>query len=207
MLVSPSSWWIKSIVLIILGSSLVVHSFSTNFKRRFVNVLESNNNNIDSVAKSPRNIAENKLKLICNFINLATTSVLVIGSKSIAEEVIEAPTGITSNKIDFRDLRVPYNHVNYPLKDFLGKKATIVFNMKIDDPQTVLQFPDLQEIYKKYSEKGLNVLAFPTEQGWFEPDDDETVRAKAKESLGFGDYPHAVVFDKVDNHQCTNNTF
>eukprot|EP00597_Dinobryon_sp_UTEXLB2267_P005590 CAMPEP_0170080412 /NCGR_PEP_ID=MMETSP0019_2-20121128/16563_1 /TAXON_ID=98059 /ORGANISM="Dinobryon sp., Strain UTEXLB2267" /LENGTH=185 /DNA_ID=CAMNT_0010294383 /DNA_START=375 /DNA_END=932 /DNA_ORIENTATION=+ len=70
--------------------------------------------------------------------------------------------------------------------------------MKIDDPQTVLQFPDLLEIFNKYADKGLNVLAFPTEQGWFEPDDDETVRAKAKEQMNFGRYPNAVVFDKVD---------
>lgn len=33
--------------------------------------------------------------------------------------------------------------------------------------------------------------------GWFEPDDDETVRAKSKEYYGFGDYPKSVVFDKV----------
>jgi glutathione peroxidase len=69
--------------------------------------------------------------------------------------------------------------------------------MKIDDPQTILQFPDIMEIYKRYKSQGLNVLAFPTEQGWFEPDDDETCRAKAKEFYGFGDYPQAVVFDKV----------
>ena len=103
----------------------------------------------------------------------------------------------SSKAIDFRSIRIPYNHVNLELKDFLGEKATIVFNMKIDDPQTVLQFPDLLEIYKRYKSLGLNVLAFPTEQGWFEPDDDETCRAKAKEYYGFGDYPNAVVFDKV----------
>ena len=35
-------------------------------------------------------------------------------------------------------------------------------------------------------------------QGWFEPDDDETCRAKAKEFWGFGEFPKAVVFDKID---------
>jgi hypothetical protein len=38
---------------------------------------------------------------------------------------------------------------------------------------------------------------FPSEQGWFEPDDDETCRAKVQEYFQLGDYPHAVVFDKV----------
>lgn len=100
---------------------------------------------------------------------------------------------------DFGSFRLPYFHENLPFKDFLGRKATIVFNMKIDDPQTVVQFPELAEIFRKYSKEGLNVQAFPTEQGWFEPDDDEACRAKAKEYYTFGDvYPNSVVFDKID---------
>jgi glutathione peroxidase len=100
--------------------------------------------------------------------------------------------------IDFGAFRVPYFHENMVLKQYFGGKATIVFNMKIDDPQTIVQFPAMNEIYAKYKDKGLNILVFPTEQGWFEADDDETIRLKAKEYYGFGDYPNAVVFDKVD---------
>jgi glutathione peroxidase len=73
--------------------------------------------------------------------------------------------------------------------------------MKIDDPQTITQFPAINEIYYKYKKSGLNIHAFPTEQGWFEPDDDETCRAKAEVYYGFGgekEYPNAVVFDKID---------
>lgn len=81
---------------------------------------------------------------------------------------------------DFPSFRLPYNHENLPLSEFLGK-ATIVFNMKLDDPQTISQFPSLLEVFNKYSAAGLHVLAFPTEQGYFEPDDDETIRAKVKE--------------------------
>jgi hypothetical protein len=66
--------------------------------------------------------------------------------------------------IDVGSYKLPYEHENLQFKQFLGSKATILFNMKIDDPQTVLQFPDLVEIYKKYSKEGLNVHAFPTEQ-------------------------------------------
>lgn len=104
----------------------------------------------------------------------------------------------TKEVYDMGAFKLPYNHENLAFRDFLGSKATIVFNMKIDDPQTVTQFPNLLEIYKKYKNQGLNVHAFPTEQGWFEPDDDETVRAKSKEYYGFGNYPTSVVFDKVD---------
>ena len=110
----------------------------------------------------------------------------------------EAVEVATKEVYDMGSFKLPYNHENLLFKDFLGKKATIVFNMKIDDPQTVTQFPNLLEIYKKYAKDGLNVHAFPTEQGWFEPDDDETVRAKSIEYYGFGNYPTSVVFDKVD---------
>jgi hypothetical protein len=106
------------------------------------------------------------------------------------------PVTNSPSVVHVSQLKLPYKHVNVPLKDFLGTKATVVFNMKIDDPQTS-QFSDLNEIYKKYKDEGLNMIAFPTEQGWFEPDDDEACRLKAKEYYGFGDYPRAIVTDKV----------
>lgn len=123
----------------------------------------------------------------------------VVTSSKLASDSLDSPKldNDANSRIDFGQLKVPYEHVNFEFKQFIGKKATIVFNMKIDDPQTILQFPDIMEIYKRYKTQGLNVMAFPTEQGWFEPDDDETCRAKAKEFYGFGDYPQAVVFDKV----------
>lgn len=107
-------------------------------------------------------------------------------------------TMMSDTVYDFGAFKLPYFRQNLEFRQFLGNKATIVFNMKIDDPQTVLQFPDLQEIYAKYKAAGLNVHAFPTEQGWFEPDDDETCRLKAKEVFKFGDYPNSVCFDKID---------
>ena len=100
-------------------------------------------------------------------------------------------------KIDIASIKLPYNHENFPAKQFLGI-ATVVVNMKLDDPQTSTQYPTISEIYDRYAKEGLHVLIFPTEQGYFEPDDDETCRAKAKEYYGFGDFPKAVVFDKVD---------
>lgn len=110
-----------------------------------------------------------------------------------------APVAVADAAVDMGAFKLPYFRENVEFRPFLGQKATIVFNMKIDDPQTVLQFPDLAEIYRKYKDQGLNVHAFPTEQGWFEPDDDETCRAKAKEYYSFGgEYPKSVVFDKID---------
>ena len=102
-------------------------------------------------------------------------------------------------KIDYGSFKLPYDHTNIPLSDFIrGNKATILFNMKIDDSQTQVQFPSLGEIYRKYKDRGLGVLAFPSEQGWFEPDDDETIREKSKVFYNFGDPPKCAVFDKID---------
>ena len=102
-------------------------------------------------------------------------------------------------KIDYGSFKLPYDHNNIPLRQFIGdNKATILFNMKIDDSQTQLQFPSLGEIYRKYKAQGLGVLAFPSEQGWFEPDDDETIREKSKVFYNFGDPPKCAVFDKID---------
>jgi glutathione peroxidase len=101
--------------------------------------------------------------------------------------------------VDYTAFKLPYNHENIELKKFMGSnKATILFNMKIDDSQTQIQFPSLGEIYRKYKGAGLGVLAFPSEQGWFEPDDDETIREKSKVFYNFGDAPQCAVFDKID---------
>jgi len=167
--------------------------------------------------KSPRDISARQLKIAAT---AASSAALFFGiGRVLAEDlVVDAPAvaavaltpaekaaadlaavmAAPTPKFDYTKFKVPYERVNLDFGQFLGNKATIVFNMKIDDPQTVLQFPDLLEIFTRYKDKGLNVLAFPSEQGWFEPDDDETVRAKGKEYYGFGDFPNAVVFDKVD---------
>lgn len=133
---------------------------------------------------------------IVSTLAIALGGAVILPKTTIADDIAV----ITESKpvVNLGDLKLPYNHENLKLQQFLGPSATIIFNMKIDDPQTVSQFPSLVELYKKYMDKGLNVLAFPTEQGWFEPDDDETCRLKAETYYGFGDYPKAVVFDKID---------
>lgn len=126
----------------------------------------------------------------------ATTAASEASSKALEEAIAK---GRAAYKID--TYKVPYFHNNVPIKQFLGKKATLVFNMKIDDPQTS-QFSEIAEVYNRYKSEGLNALSFPSDQGWFEPDDDETVRIKGKEYYGFGDYPNAVIFDKVSHRFC-----
>ena len=81
---------------------------------------------------------------------------------------------------DWGAFKVPVFHNNQNFKDYIGKKATILFNVKIDDSQTPAQFPAMGEILRKYKGSGLAVHGFPTEQGWFEADDDETIREKGK---------------------------
>lgn len=154
---------------------------------------------------TPKTYQSHKMENLKNMAKLLTTfgttllSTNVMKSLAVTENDVEAESASKGVNVDFGKFKLPYFRENYDFQQFLGKKATIVFNMKIDDPQTVSQFPDLAEIYRKYKNQGLNVHAFPTEQGWFEPDDDETCRLKAKEYYTFGDdFPNSVVFDKVD---------
>eukprot|EP00967_Tisochrysis_lutea_P122236 scaffold202128_cov35-Tisochrysis_lutea.AAC.2 len=103
-----------------------------------------------------------------------------------------APPGPVASDFD-----VPFRGEPQPLAGFLGK-ATIVVNVKFDDPVTLDQLPGLQSLFSRFNKSGLNVLAFPTDQGWFEADDSNTLRLKFKSVYDFGQYPSAVVFDKAD---------
>eukprot|EP00752_Nemacystus_decipiens_P009946 g8869.t1 len=99
-----------------------------------------------------------------------------------------------------RDLgfEVPYTGKSMPLSKFLGSRATLVVNPKIDDPESLHQMPGITKLASEYSKDGLNVLLFPTDQGTFEADEDRVVRIKLYQFYGFGQFPKAVVFDKID---------
>ena len=71
-------------------------------------------------------------------------------------------------------------------------------NIKSDDPQALKQLPALAYLSSKYFAQGLRVLAFPSDQGYFEPDIADMIRAKYFQQYSFGQFPAAVVFDKVD---------
>ena len=96
------------------------------------------------------------------------------------------------------DFDVPFRGEPYDIQPFMGQKASLVVNVKFDDPITIDQLPTLQGLASRYSSEGLHVLAFPTDQGWFEADDSDTLRLRFKSVYDFGKYPSAVVFDKAD---------
>jgi|TARA_B100000524_G_scaffold345415_1_gene243987 glutathione peroxidase len=95
------------------------------------------------------------------------------------------------------DFDVPFRGEPTSLEPFIGK-ATIVVNVKFDDPVTLDQIPGFKSLLKQYAENGLHVLAFPTDQGWFEALDSDTLRLQFKSVYDFGQFPTAVVFDKAD---------
>ena len=68
------------------------------------------------------------------------------------------PTGPTAS-----DFKVPFRGEPEKITPFLGK-ATLIVNVKLDDPETNEQLPALQGMVDKYSKQGLSVLAFPTDQ-------------------------------------------
>lgn len=193
------------IFLVYLQLSLVC-SFSPRFLRRFV----ANPYSIFSHYNQNEK-ATNTLPVVIFLATLLNTNVPLVSSSAFVtaraessqelafdkQEKIRLESSPRESTILTDTIKVPYGRENYGIKKYLGK-ATLVVNMKLDDPQTSIQYPALTEIFNKYSKDGLNILVFPTEQGYYEPDDDETCRAKAKEYYGFGDYPKAVVFDKVD---------
>ena len=93
------------------------------------------------------------------------------------------------------DVTLPFKGKDVPLSKFRGD-AHLVVNIKMDDPVAGANFNAMRYAAKEYP--GLRVWAVPTEQGYYEPDVSELVRAKAYQQFGFGTYPTAVVFDKVD---------
>ena len=95
------------------------------------------------------------------------------------------------------DFDVPFRGEPREIVPFLGR-ATVFVNVKFDDPETLDQMPGLNSLMSTFGSQGLHVLAFPTDQGWFEADDSNTLRLKYKSVYGFGQFPSAVVFDKVD---------
>ena len=180
-------------------------SFSNqrSMKQSAISCNSISNNNNDMIPKTKSMREYDSLKRLTSIFTAVSIAASSLPKPSLAVDPIAPPTAIIDDVIaapvvDIASLKLPYFRENLEFKEFLGKRATILFNMKIDDPQTVNQFPELAEIFRTYRNQGLNVHAFPTEQGWFEPDDDETCRLKAKEYYSFGDvYPNSVVFDKV----------
>jgi len=109
-----------------------------------------------------------------------------------APPAVSAPPMVSAFNFD-----VPFRGEPREIKPFLGK-ASLIVNVKYDDPETLEQMPAIGDMIERYGRKGLHVLAFPTDQGWFEAEDSNTLRLRFKSVYDFGQFPSAVVFDKTD---------
>lgn len=110
-----------------------------------------------------------------------------------AEPPVSFPDGVGS-------IKLPVNGRKKPLSKLLGNGATIVMNVKLDDPETITQVPSLRSLVSKYAEQGLNVICVATDQGDYEPDDSATVRIKLAQQYGLASSSKGpvIVTDKTD---------
>jgi len=82
----------------------------------------------------------------------------------------------------------------------MGETLTIVMNIKLDDPETIIQIPALKTLVSQYKDQGLRAILIPTDQGDYEPDDSATVRIKVGQQFGLlsSTKGPVVVADKTD---------
>lgn len=97
-----------------------------------------------------------------------------------------------------KDIELPFNDKGVKVGKLLGKKATLVVNIKIDDPMSQQQMPEITRLMKQRWRDGFSVIAVPTDQGYYEPDESFMVRTKTYSAFGFGQFPQGVVVDKMD---------
>jgi len=101
---------------------------------------------------------------------------------------------------DIGDLKIPVKGKDVKLGSLMGETATIVMNIKLDDPETITQIPALRALVAQYQEQGLRAILIPTDQGDYEPDDSATVRIKVGQQFGIKSSTKGpiVVADKTD---------
>lgn len=96
-----------------------------------------------------------------------------------------------------KGMTLPYLGEDVDIRKLLGR-ATLVVNIKLDDPLTGPNLTGLEDLAKKLGPQGLRILAIPTDQGWFEPDTSDVIRQKAKYSYNYGGTINAILLDKVN---------
>lgn len=78
-------------------------------------------------------------------------------------------------------------------------KAILVVNMKEDDPIARVNIPEFISLASRYGRSGeFSVVLCPSDQGYYEPDTSQLIRAKLLSEYGFGINPATVVTDKVN---------
>ena len=65
---------------------------------------------------------------------------------------------------DLFDLTVPVKGKGVKLANLLGDSATVVMNIKLDDPETINQIPALKALVATYKAQGLRAILIPTDQ-------------------------------------------
>jgi hypothetical protein len=65
---------------------------------------------------------------------------------------------------DLFDLTVPVKGKGVKLANLLGDSATVVMNIKLDDPETINQIPALKALVAAYKAQGLRAILIPTDQ-------------------------------------------
>jgi len=101
---------------------------------------------------------------------------------------------------DLSEITVPVAGRKKKVSKLLGEKATIVMNIKLDDPESTVQLPALRSLMAEYASQGLAAILIPTDQGDYEPDDSATVRIKVAQQFQVQSSTKGpiVVTDKTD---------
>ncbi|KAJ1633869.1 hypothetical protein T492DRAFT_582750, partial [Pavlovales sp. CCMP2436] len=96
------------------------------------------------------------------------------------------------------DITLPYLGEDVALSKLLGARATLIVNIKLDDPNTGADLVQLEYLGRRLGPKGLRVICVPTDQGWFEPDVSDQIRQKAKYAYDYGGSLNAILIDKIN---------
>lgn len=136
-------------------------------------------------------------RTVLDMARLAGASVLLQGAAPNAHADEAATTPVLA-AAPSPDMTVPYLGVDEPLSKLLGARATLVVNIKLDDPNTGADLVQLEYLGRRFGGNGLRVIAVPTDQGWFEPDMSEQIRQKAKYSYDYGGSLNAIIVDKIN---------
>jgi len=124
-------------------------------------------------------------------------SALASAAVAAAAALLGPQTAAAEGAASVYDFEAAFNGKTYPMSKFEGK-AMIVLNYKGDDPEGLKQMPAMKYLLEKYADAGLRVLAFPTDQGFYEANPVEILRGIAYSQFGFGRFPVSVLMDKVD---------
>ena len=115
-----------------------------------------------ALTPTPAPLARRALLASTAAATLAPPPLLLTPAPALAADADTAAAGATAtaNAVGYD---VPFRGEPTAVRPFLGK-ASLVVNVKFDDPATLDQLPGLTTLPSRYADAGLHVLAFPTDQ-------------------------------------------